>query len=58
MTRYVRHVSDGARIVSEQGYEMGRPLILFIRIGGDRQRIARVHVGRRSAIAGGRWLDL
>jgi trans-2,3-dihydro-3-hydroxyanthranilate isomerase len=55
----VRHgVSDGARIVSEQGYEMGRPSLLFVRIGGGRDRITSVHVGGRCAIAGGGWLDL
>ncbi|MDQ6857890.1 MAG: PhzF family phenazine biosynthesis protein [Chloroflexota bacterium] len=55
----VRHgLSDGARIVSEQGYEMGRPSLLYIRIGGGRERITSVHVGGRCAIAGGGWLDL
>ncbi len=55
----VRHgLSDGARIVSEQGYEMGRPSLLYVRIGGGRERITSVHVGGRCAIAGGGWLDL
>ena len=55
----VRHgLSDGARIVSEQGYEMGRPSLLYIRIGGGRERITSVHVGGRCAIVGGGWLDL
>ena len=55
----VRHgLSDGERIVSEQGYEMGRPSLLFVRIGGGRERITSVHVGGRCAIAGGGWLDL
>ena len=55
----VRHgVSDGARIVAEQGYEMGRPSLLFVRIGGTRERITSVHVGGRCAIVGGGWLDL
>jgi len=55
----VRHgVSNGRRIVAEQGYEMGRPSLLFIRIGGGRDRITSVHVGGRCAIAGGGWLDL
>jgi len=55
----VRHgVSDGARIVSEQGFEMGRPSLLYIRVGGGRDRITSVHVGGRCAVAGGGWLDL
>lgn len=55
----VRHgISDGARIVSEQGYEMGRPSLLYVRVGGSRHAIASVHVGGRCAIAGGGWLDL
>jgi trans-2,3-dihydro-3-hydroxyanthranilate isomerase len=55
----VRHgVSDGKRIVSEQGYEMGRPSLLYVRVGGGRDAIASVHVGGRCAIAGGGWLDL
>ena len=55
----VRHgVSDGARIVSEQGYEMGRPSLLYVRVGGDRDRITSVHVGGHCAVAGGGWLDL
>ncbi|HEV2249975.1 MAG TPA: PhzF family phenazine biosynthesis protein [Candidatus Limnocylindria bacterium] len=55
----VRHgLSDGARIVSEQGYEMGRPSLLYVRVGGGRERITSVHVGGRCAIAGGGWLDL
>src|SRR5256714_11341722 len=54
----VRHgLSDGARIVSEQGYEMGRPSLLFIRIGGDRARITSVHVGGRCPLAGGGGLE-
>jgi len=55
----VRHgVSDGKRIVSEQGYEMGRPSLLYVRVGGSRNAITSVHVGGRCAIAGGGWLDL
>jgi trans-2,3-dihydro-3-hydroxyanthranilate isomerase len=55
----VRHgLSDGTRIVSEQGYEMGRPSLLYVRVGGGRERITSVHVGGRCAIAGGGWLDL
>lgn len=55
----VRHGrSDGRRIVSEQGYEMGRPSLLFIRVGGSRERITSVHVGGHCVIAGGGWVDL
>ena len=55
----VRHgLSDGARIVAEQGYEMGRPSLLFVRIGGTAERITSVHVGGRCAIVGGGWMDL
>jgi trans-2,3-dihydro-3-hydroxyanthranilate isomerase len=55
----VRHgLANGERIVSEQGYEMGRPSLLYIRVGGGRDRITSVHVGGRCAIAGGGWLDL
>lgn len=55
----VRHgLSDGKRIVSEQGFEMGRRSILYVRVGGDRDRITRVHVGGRCTIAGAGWLDL
>lgn len=55
----VRHgLSDGARIVSEQGYEMGRPSRLFVRVGGTPREITSVHVGGRCALVGGGWLDL
>jgi trans-2,3-dihydro-3-hydroxyanthranilate isomerase len=55
----VRHgMSDGTRIVSEQGFEMGRRSLLYVRVGGSRDRITSVHVGGRCAIAGGGWLDL
>jgi trans-2,3-dihydro-3-hydroxyanthranilate isomerase len=54
----VRHgVSDGKRIVSEQGYEMGRPSVLYIRIGGTPERITSVHVGGHCALVGGGWID-
>ena len=55
----VRHgLSDGVRIVSEQGFEMGRPSLLYVRVGGTRARITSVHVGGRCTIVGGGWLDL
>jgi len=46
------------RIVSEQGFEMGRPSLLYVRVGGTRDRITSVHVGGRCTIVGGGWLDL
>jgi len=55
----VRHgLSDGRRIVSEQGFEMGRPSLLYVRVGGTRGRITSVHVGGHCAIVGGGWLDM
>lgn len=54
----LRHgVSDGQHIVSEQGYEMGRPSLLYIRIGGTREHITSVHVGGHCVIVGGGWLE-
>ena len=55
----VRHgLSDGKRIVCEQGYEMGRPSTLYARVGGTRERITSVHVGGRCVRTGGGWIDL
>ena len=55
----VRHgVSDGTRIVSEQGHEMGRPSTLYVRVGGTRERIASVHVGGRCVIVGAGRFEL
>ena len=55
----VRHgLSDGKRIVAEQGYEMGRPSTLYARVGGTRDRITSVHVGGRCVRTGGGWIDL
>ncbi|HUQ41672.1 MAG TPA: PhzF family phenazine biosynthesis protein [Candidatus Limnocylindrales bacterium] len=54
----VRHrVSDGKRIVVEQGYEMGRPSLLYVRVDGTSDRITAVHVGGRAVITGGGWID-
>ncbi len=54
----VRHgISDGGSIVVEQGYEMGRPSLLHVRIGGTRDAITSVHVGGRAVITGGGWID-
>ena len=54
----VRHgIADGARIIAEQGYEMHRPSLLTIRIGGTRERITSVHVGGRCVSVGGGWFD-
>ena len=55
----VRHgLSDGKRIVVEQGYEMARPSLLFVRIGRDVGSITSVHVGGRAVITGGGWIDV
>ncbi len=54
----VRHgLADGARIVVEQGYEMGRPSLLYVRIGGTRDNITSVHVGGHAVLTGGGWID-
>jgi trans-2,3-dihydro-3-hydroxyanthranilate isomerase len=54
----VRHgLADGKRIVVEQGYEMGRPSLLYVRVGGTREKITSVHVGGRAVITGGGWID-
>ncbi len=55
----VRHgLSDGKRIVAEQGYEMGRPSMLYARVGGSADRITSVHVGGRAVVTGGGWITL
>ena len=55
----VRHgLSDGKRIVVEQGYEMGRPSLLYARVGRDGDAITSVHVGGRAVITGGGWIDV
>jgi trans-2,3-dihydro-3-hydroxyanthranilate isomerase len=55
----VRHgLSDGRRIVVEQGNEMGRPSLLYVRVGGDRDRITGVHVGGHAVVTGGGWIEL
>jgi trans-2,3-dihydro-3-hydroxyanthranilate isomerase len=54
----VRHgVSDGKRIVVEQGFEMGRPSLLYVRVGGAPEAITSVHVGGRAVVTGGGWID-
>ncbi len=54
----VRHgLSDGKLIVSEQGYEMGRPSLLYVRVDGTPLRITGLHVGGRCALVGGGWID-
>jgi trans-2,3-dihydro-3-hydroxyanthranilate isomerase len=55
----VRHgLADGKRIVVEQGYEMGRPSLLQVRVGGTRDKITSVHVGGHAVLTGGGWIDL
>ena len=54
----VRHgIADGAHIVVEQGYEMGRPSLLYVRIGGTPGKITSVHVGGHAMLTGGGWID-
>ena len=54
----VRHgLSDGKRIVVEQGYAMGRPSLLFVRVGRTGDAITSVHVGGHAVITGGGWID-
>lgn len=54
-----RHgLTDGRRIVVEQGYAMGRPSLLYARVTGTREHITRVHVGGRVVTVGGGWIEL
>ncbi len=56
----VRHglATPGAPLVSEQGFEMGRPSLLHLRVEGTPERIARVTVGGRSVSLGQGQLEL
>ena len=55
----VRHgLSDGKRIVAEQGFEMGRPSMLYARVARNADRITSVHVGGRAVVTGGGWITL
>jgi trans-2,3-dihydro-3-hydroxyanthranilate isomerase len=54
----VRHgLADGGSLVIEQGYEMGRPSLLYVRIGGTREKITSIHVGGHVVLTGGGWID-
>jgi len=54
-----RHgLTDGRRVVVEQGYAMGRPSLLYARVSGTREHITRVHVGGRAVIVGGGWIEV
>jgi trans-2,3-dihydro-3-hydroxyanthranilate isomerase len=48
----------GKTIVAEQGFELGRPSILRIRIDGTREQITGVHVGGNVVDVGGGWMDI
>jgi len=48
----------GQTIVAEQGFEIGRPSFLRIRIDGTRESITGVHVGGNVVDVGGGWMDL
>jgi trans-2,3-dihydro-3-hydroxyanthranilate isomerase len=56
----VRHgiARTGETIVAEQGFEIGRPSLLHIRIDGTREKISGVHVGGNVVNVGGGWMDL
>jgi trans-2,3-dihydro-3-hydroxyanthranilate isomerase len=55
----VRHGIHGTTpIVIEQGFEIGRPSILRVRIDGTPQNITGVHVGGTVVDVGGGWMDL
>ncbi|HEY6957741.1 MAG TPA: PhzF family phenazine biosynthesis protein [Candidatus Limnocylindria bacterium] len=48
----------GERIVIEQGFEMGRPSLMYARVGGTKDRITTLHVGGRAVMSGGGWVEL
>jgi trans-2,3-dihydro-3-hydroxyanthranilate isomerase len=55
----VRHgVSDGARIVSEQGYEMGRPSVLEIEVDKAAGEVTGIRVGGKSVMVMEGSIDL
>ncbi|TMJ94890.1 MAG: PhzF family phenazine biosynthesis protein [Actinobacteria bacterium] len=56
----VRHglAKAGERIVTEQGFEIGRPSFLYARIDGSAERISGVHVGGNVVAVSGGWFDL
>ena len=56
----VRHglAKTGERSVIEQGFEIGRPSLLYARIDGSAERITAVHVGGNVIPVGGGWFDL
>ncbi len=54
-----RHgLTDGKRIVVEQGYAMGRPSLLYVRVSGTREHVTRVYVGGRAVVVGGGWIEV
>jgi trans-2,3-dihydro-3-hydroxyanthranilate isomerase len=57
LVRYGR-ARSGQTIVAEQGFEIGRPSFLRIRIDGSREQITGVHVGGNVVNVGGGWMDL
>ena len=56
----VRHgmAQPGDRIVIEQGFEIGRPSLMYARVGGTAEKITTLHVGGRAVISGGGWIEL
>ncbi|MCZ6646319.1 MAG: PhzF family phenazine biosynthesis protein [SAR324 cluster bacterium] len=55
----LRHgLAEGAGIVSEQGFEMGRPSLLYVDIGQEEGEISSVRVGGQCVAMGGGWFEL
>ena len=58
----VRHqlvpAAPTVRIVSEQGFEMGRPAMIWIEVDTRGSEIAEVRVGGHALVVGGGWMDL
>jgi trans-2,3-dihydro-3-hydroxyanthranilate isomerase len=48
----------GVTIIAEQGFELGRPSFLHIRIDGSREQVTGIHVGGNVVNIGGGWMDL
>jgi trans-2,3-dihydro-3-hydroxyanthranilate isomerase len=53
-----RTVTGTLRWTVEQGFEMGRPSILYIEADKEDGAITGVRVGGRSVLVGGGWIDL
>lgn len=58
LVRYGLVSGTPAKILSEQGFEMGRPSYIHIGIEGTPENITRVTVGGESVYMGGGWLEI